>query len=219
MSRATDLKPVKEVTCYVHTDRELEFYCKTCDELICSRCALKSGKHQSHDYEELSKVYGKFKAEITSSLGPVEEQLKTTDRALAQLDVRCGEISDQRASIETDIHNTSERLHEMLNVKKTMLISKLHQITQAKLKVLAIQRDKLETTQAELRNSLDLMRESLLTSSHGALLTMKTIVLKRMEKLMSTIILPKPDAEADMIFSPPDMTALPECGQVSISVP
>ncbi len=54
-----------------------------------------------------------------SLLEPLEEQLVTIAKALEQLDVCRDKISDQRATIETGIHNTITRLHEALDVRKT----------------------------------------------------------------------------------------------------
>ncbi len=45
----------------------------------------------------------------------MEKQLKTIHTALAQLDTRSEEISDQRVTIEASIHNTIRRLHEMIS--------------------------------------------------------------------------------------------------------
>ena len=89
------------IGCPKHGGREVELYCKTCEELICYRCIAKDEKHHSHDYEELSKAVEK---EVTSSLEPLEKQLTTIQRALVQLEERRDEISDQQATIEIDIH-------------------------------------------------------------------------------------------------------------------
>ena len=97
----------------------------------------------------------------------MEKQLGIINKALAQLNARCGEISDQQEAIEADIHNNVRRLHEFLDVRKTELISQLHQITQAKLKGLAVQKDQIETTQAQLSSCLEFMRESLKTGNQG----------------------------------------------------
>ena len=100
--------------CSEHAGKELELYCETCNELICWKCAVKGGKHHDHDYDPLDEAFDKYKGEITSSLEPMEKQLKTIHTALAQLDTRSGEISDQRVTIETSIYNTIRRLHEMI---------------------------------------------------------------------------------------------------------
>ena len=79
----TDLNPVSKAShCFVHEDKELELYCETCGELICLKCVTKSGKHHSHDYEELNVAFEKYKEEITSSLEPMEKQVTTIKKVL-----------------------------------------------------------------------------------------------------------------------------------------
>ena len=39
--------------CPEHPGEELKLYCETCEELVCYKCAIKGGKHQSHEYEDL----------------------------------------------------------------------------------------------------------------------------------------------------------------------
>ena len=97
----TDVNPVKKTShCFVHEGKELELYCETCGELICTRCALKGGKHHDHSYEDLGQAFRKYEEEISSSLKPMEKQVTIMKKALAQLDARCGEISDQRTFAE-----------------------------------------------------------------------------------------------------------------------
>ena len=75
-------------------------------------------------YEELGR---------NDSLDP-EQQLTTIKKALAQFERRCGEISDQQAAIEADVHKSFRQLWEMLGVRETEVICQLHQL---KLKSLA----------------------------------------------------------------------------------
>ena len=158
----TDLNPVNKAShCFVHEDKELELYCETCGELICYKCVTKSGKHHSHDYEELNVAFEKYKEEIKSSLEPMEKQVMTIKEALALIEQCRGEISDQQAAIEDNIHVTFRRLREVLTVRETELISHLHKTTQGKLKGLATQRDQIETTLAQLDSCLHFMRESI----------------------------------------------------------
>ena len=103
----------------------------------------------------------------------MEKQLPVITEALAQLDARSQSILNQQPVIEADIHATINQLQEMLEVRKTELVSQLHQITQGKLKGLATQRDQIETTQAMLTSCLGFMRESLRTSAKEKVLIMK----------------------------------------------
>ena len=83
------------IKCCSEHGEELRLYCDTCEALICFQCAIKGGEHQSHDYEMLEKAFERYRGDITSSLEPMEKQLEIVNKALAQLDARCGEISNQ----------------------------------------------------------------------------------------------------------------------------
>ena len=195
--------------CFEHVAKERELYCETCEELICVKCAIKGGKHHSHDCDDIKNAYDRYKGEVRPSLESMEGKLNTVKKALAQLDTCCGEVSDQREVVEDSIHNAIRGLHQLLDVRKTELISVLHQITQAKLKGLATQRDKMETIQAQLSCCLNFVRKSLETKNQGDILMMKGNIVKQAKEL-TTPFQPdtlKPNTEADMRFSSsPDVT-------------
>ena len=149
-----------KVCCRDHAGKEVELFCETCGEPVCVKCVIKGGKHNSHDCEELDKAFERYRVEVSASLEPMEKQVTTITKALAQLDSRCAEISDQRAAVEADVHTAFRKLQHILDTRKTELIGKLHHITQRKLKKLAVQRDQLETTLAQLSSCLDFMMES-----------------------------------------------------------
>ena len=215
----TDVNSIKKAShCFVHEDKELELYCETCGKLICTRCALKGGKHHDHSYEDLGQAFRKYKEEISSSLEPMERQVTIMKKALAQLDSCCGEISDQRAATAVNIHGTFRRLQEVLDVRETELIGQLDQVTRGKLKSLAVQRDQIETTLAQLCSCLHFMRESLRTGSEGDVLMMKTNTVRQVKELTIPFqqdIL-EPSTDADIVFSVrADMTsACQNYGQV-----
>ena len=197
--------PPKKIiaNCFEHKGTERQLYCETCEDLICFKCAIKGGKHHDHDHHLLDEAFERYKGEVAPSLEPMEGKLVAVKEALAVLEKRCGEISDQREAIETDIHDTFERLQETLNIRKTKLIGQLDQITQRKLKDLAVQRDRIETILAQLSSCLDFVRESLKTDSQGEVLMMKSNIMNQVKELTSpfqpdTL---KPNEEADMKFS------------------
>ena len=218
----TDLSPVNKAShCFVHEDKELELYCETCGELICLKCVTKSGKHHTHDYEELNIAFEKYKEEITSSLEPMEKQVMAIKKALAQIEQCRGEISDQRAAIEDNIHVTFRRLREVLTVRETELIGQLHKTTQGKLKGLAAQRDQIETTLAQLHSCLHFMRESIKAENTSDMLMMKTNTVHQVKVLTTPFqqYTLKPHTEVDMVFSAlADLTAMCQSyGQVFAS--
>ena len=162
------------VVCTEHSGKAVDLYCETCGKTICWKCVIKGGRHQNHEYEELVEAFERYKREIMSSLEPVEKQLTIVEEALAQLDARQDEISNQRASTEADIHSTITQLQDTLEMRKSELVSHLDQITEVKFKSLAVQRDQMETTRAQLSSCLHFMRENLKTVNQGEALKMRS---------------------------------------------
>ena len=197
--------PPKEVStfCSEHVKEELKLYCETCGELICPYCALKTGKHHNHDYELIEKAFETYKKDISTLLEPINKKLTSVDEVLAQFDKCNEEISDQRAAIEADIHDTINELHQVLDVRRTELIGCLHQLTQWKLKDLAAQKDQAETIHAQLSSCQDFMKQSLETDRWGEALKMKATVLKQVKELTTTVQPDalKPNTKADIVFS------------------
>ena len=197
--------------CFEHAEEEFKLYCETCGELVCYQCVIKGGKHHDHDYALIRIAFEKYKEEITSLLEPMEKQVMIIKKALEQLNARCGEISDQRAAIEDNIHVTFRRLREVLKVRETELIAQLHKMTQAKLKGLAAKSDQIETTLAKLNSCLHFMGESLKTGNENDVLMMKMNTVQQVKELTSPFQpdMLKPNTKADMVFSTlADMTAM-----------
>ena len=183
--------PSKKViaNCFDHKDKEQELYCETCGDLICA--------------------FERYKREITPSLEPLEKKLEAVKKALTQLDKCSTDLSVQQASIEANIHDTIRQLHEVLEVRRTELIGQLHEMIRRKLKNLAVQRDEIETIQAQLSSSLDFTRERLKTSNQEEVLMMKVNIVNQVKELTTPFppdIL-EPNTEADVKFlASPDIT-------------
>ena len=203
--------PSKKViaNCFDHKDKERELYCETCGDLICFKCAIKGGKHINHNYFPLDEAFERYKGEITQSLEPLERKLETAKKALTHLNKCSTDLADQKAAIEANIHDNIGRLHEVLEVRRTELIGQLQETVKKKSKNLAIQRDEIETTQAQLSNCLDFTRESLKTSNQKEILMMKTNIVNQVKELTTPF---PPDVlvlntEADVNFlASPDIT-------------
>ena len=197
--------PRKEITtfCSEHVKEELKLYCETCGEIICFHCILKTGKHHNHDYELVGTAFETYKKEMSSLLEPINKKMMSVEEILTQFDKCNGEISDQQAAIEADIHGIINKLHQVLDVRKTELIGRLQQLTQWKLKDLAAERDQAEYVHAQLSSCQDFMKLCLETDHWGEALKMKTTVLKQAKELTTTVqpdVL-KPNTKADIVLS------------------
>ena len=188
--------------CFEHTDKKRELYCEMCEDLICFKCVIKGGKHHDHNHHLLDDAFERYKGEVAPSLELMEGKLVAIKEALTQLDKHCGEISDQQVAIKVNIHDAIGRLRQILDIRETELVGQLHEMTQRKLKRLAVQKDQIDTIQAQLSSCLDFLRESLETDSQGEVLMMKTNIVKRVKELTSPFqagVL-EPNTEADVEF-------------------
>ena len=192
------------IYCSEHPEKGVELYCESCSELICVYCITKGGKHLNHNHELLGEAFENYKQSIAPLLESLDNHFVTTDTALEQLDARCKEISVQQENNVVDIRNAIKRLHQTLEAREAELISHLDGITRGKLKNLAIQKDRLETTIAQLARCLDAVRDSLESSNHGEVLRTKKSIVERAETLCANCKSQahnlKLDAEADMVF-------------------
>ncbi len=190
--------------CSEHDGKEVELFCETCEELICFKCAIKGGKHHSHSYKDINESFEKYREEVMPSLEPMEKKMTTIIEVLTQLDRHCDGITHQQAAIESEIRESSKRLHEIIDKRQDELIGQLDQITRRKLKSLAAQRDEIETLQAQLSSCLEFTRESLKTGiQQHEMLVMKIGLLNQIREVTTESW---PDIftlsmEADAVFS------------------
>ncbi len=212
-SDETPHTPPRKVThyCSEHSKEEIQLYCKSCNELICWKCAIRRGKHQSHDYDPIDEAFGKYKEEMTSSLEPLERQLKVIHTALAQIDTSSRNISDQQATVEASIDTTARQLHKSIDDRKSELVDQLHHMTQGKLKNLVTLKDQMETIQAQLSSCLNFITTNVKTDNQGEVLKMKNAIDRQVKELTIPFQqdLLKPNIMVDTTFSiSPDVTSI-----------
>ena len=191
--------------CLEHHEEELKLYCETCAELVCLQCIMKYGKHHDHDWAVLKKAFERYRDEMASASEPMDEQVKSLEIALVQIDTQCAEISDQRAAIKDDIRVTFKQLQELLSAREAELIDQLDDTAQGKLKGLAAQRTEIETTLAQLKHCLHAIKDSFVGKELDALMIKK----RRLQEVnaLSTPLRPEaliPNTGADMAFSIPE---------------
>ena len=105
--------------------------------------------------------------------------------------------------MEASIRKDIGRLQLALDDRKTELISQLHQLTQAKMKSLTIQRQQIEATQAQLSSYLHFMKEHTTTVSQREAFLRKNTSIQHVNELAATF---QPDiletnTKADVIFT------------------
>ena len=191
--------------CSEHIDKELEFFCETCDELVCSHCVFKKQKHHAHDFNLINSSFDSYVEEISMFLCPMENQMTRVNATLEKVDTCFQAVADQRVHLEENIRSSIQELRNALNVREDELVAELNHIVDDKRQDLMNQRRSLEITLSQLKSCFGFVRESLQTSSLGDVLKMKKTIVKQAIEL-STVFPPKslePCTDANITFSLP----------------
>ena len=191
-SKVNQLVPPKKVTlcCPQHEGMKLDLYCETCGELICLHCTVNKHCRPEHKYDLVGDTFERHKAEITTSLEPVEERLGVVGKVLDQFDLRSHELDELEVAMEANIGQEIRHLQELLEMRKAELVGQMKQLIQTKKKNLAAQKDEVETVHTQLVSCLSFVRESLKTGSQGEVMKMKKAVLKQIKGMVDNF---KPD--------------------------
>ena len=191
-SKVKQLDALKKVTLYcpLHQGKELELYCETCEELICLLCTVNKHCRPEHKYDLVSDTFQKHKAEITTSLEPINKLRTATSDALEQLDVRSNEFDDQEVAVEASVRQYVKQLHELLETKQAEEIDRLKQVMRVKRKNVAAQKEELETVLTKLDSCLSFVNDSLRTGSQGEVMKIKKTVTEQIKEVKDNF---KPD--------------------------
>lgn len=191
-------------SCSEHVGEELRLYCETCDELICLKCAIKNGRHRSHDYDEIQDAFMKYKGEIASWIGPIEKQLSAVNDALKRLVSTRTEISEQQAVVGMGIDDSIRQLHDAIDARRIDLHAELQRISEGKIHSLAVQQDHLEMSQGQLRSCLDFMQDNLKQECGVDVLKMRASIKMQIQELTVAFNSDslKPSAVLDTSFTP-----------------
>ena len=196
--------------CLKHTEKEAEFYCEQCEQLICSHCLVFDHRH--HQYDLVSESFAKQEKMIMNSLKPVGEQIAMLERAIKLVDTHCATVIEQKIAVAAEIHTAMAHLRQALEAREVELVGQAEQAAQQKLKTLAVQRDGLELQLGQLRSCQAYVKESRRTCSQGEILRMNIPLVKQVNNLTGNF---KPETlavaeQADIKFG----HSLPELAKI-----
>ena len=222
-SKMKELDALKKVTlyCSLHKGKELEIYCETCEELICHNCTVTKHCRPEHKYSLVDDTFEQHKAEIVTSLEPVEKQVGIVTKTLEELERQSTEINNRRGTNKTEIQQLFRQIYDVLEVRKADLISQVDQFADHKLKNLAALKDEVETVHTQLVSCLSFVRESLRTGSQGEVMKIKKTVMKQIKEMTDNF---KPDmlppcehANVKFVASPKLIQSCQQLGVVYLS--
>ena len=175
-------KPTRKVLyCPNHQKNELDYYCKTCDKIVCLYCTVKD--HVGHSHDIVEKTASEHRNVLMKIITPVEEMSKNLSKAEANIVSTQEKIKEQASEIDQEIDKCyAEQLQE-LNKHHKQLKKQLHDAVSEKEKALKEQHNDVTSLQDELTGIKELHEGLEKTPDHKVFSTKKQDVETRMQKV------------------------------------
>ena len=149
-----NLRPkAKPMLCQDH-DLELNFFCETCDQLVCNYCT--TNEHGGHVHNSVKKMANKHRKELEKIIEPVEKMIDDLSKLRKKVAATGEEIGAQATEVDQQIDLYYEKLHEQLQQQREELKRKLQEMSTQKKKAISLQLEQMEYTQAQLESVKEL---------------------------------------------------------------
>ena len=207
------IKPKSKFALCQEHELELNFYCETCDQLVCQNCTMED--HLKHDHDTVNKMAIKHRKELDKIMEPVEKMIEGLFIACKEVDDMRYEIGSQADDLDMEIDKYYEELHQRLQQQRDELKKELYKACRQKKKEVTLQLEQMEHTQAELQGIKE--RYGVMTNQE-ALLMKKQVVddVKRINDSYNKLDT-QPVQSASMEFVPIEeyKNCIPQFGHLS----
>jgi len=162
----------KPMVCQEH-EMELNFYCDTCEQLVCHYCTTTD--HHGHMHNTVKKMAGKHRLELDKIIEPVEKMIEKLSEAHQTVTAVKDKIQKQATEVDQQIDDYYEQLQQKLQQQREEQKKELHEVSTLKMKAISLQLEQMEDTQAQLESVKELNNAVKSGSDQEALLMKKQV--------------------------------------------
>ena len=159
-----------------HEKKELEFFCRTCEEPICNSCAATI--HDGHIKILLEEAAKERKAEAKSVIESQNEQAQQIRNKIFQVDQRCAKIQEEIANVKRSAQQFADNMIAVIEAKKEEIFNAAENQGKQSLERLGIQKSEFEQ-QAQKIETRVAKAEALLERSTSAVLAQSDKTFKK----------------------------------------
>ena len=195
------IKPkAKYAMCQKH-ELELNFYCETCNQLVCQYCIMKD--HFKHDHDTVKEMAAKHRKELDKIMEPVEKMIDGLSVACKKIINTRNKIRAQAGNIDKEIDRYYEELCRRLQQQRDELKKELRDASTQNKKEVTLQLEQMEHTQTQLESIKELRNAIKNGSDQEALLMKKQVTedVKRISESYNKLNI-QPVQSATMEFIP-----------------
>ena len=170
---------VKIPPCKDH-NYELNHYCETCEKLVCLYCTVK--EHNGHNHDTVNNMATKHRNELKEVTAPIDEMIIDLSEAHGNIDKMRKKIRQQGDEVNKKIDQRFNELVQKLIKQKEQLKQQACDAVSQKEKMLTVQQEEVEYTQAEVLSMKEL-KDAIEKSSDQEALSAKKQVIDRMQQI------------------------------------
>ena len=173
------IRKTRKLLCQDH-DLEMNFYCDTCEQLVCHYCTTTN--HNGHEHNTVKKMAQKHRTELDKIMEPIGKMIESLSKAHQNITAVEEKLQTEAVHVEKQIDNYYEKLLQRLQEQKEELKKELHEVTKQKKKVVSVQLEQIEYTHAQLKSVKEL-NNAVKNGSDQEALFMKKQVTENIKRL------------------------------------
>ena len=171
----------KVLYCPEHQKNELDYYCKTCDKIVCLYCTVKD--HVGHTHDIVEKTASEHRNMLMKIIAPVEEMSENLSKAEANIVSTQEKIKEQASEIDQEIDKCYVEQLKELNEHHKQLKKQLRDAVSQKEDAMKEQLKKVTSLQDEIKGMKKLQEGLEKTTDRKVLSTKKQDMEIQMQKV------------------------------------
>ena len=172
-----------------HEKKELEFFCKKCEQAICNSCVATT--HDGHVKILLEEAANEKKLQVMSAIESRKAKVQKMRNKISKIDEDCRNIEAKVAKVKRSAQQFAESMIAVIEAKKQEIIAEADHEAQQSLQRLRVQRIDIENKVKNIETAVG-KSETLLKRSTNA-------ELAQIDKTLSTIIPKEVDIEREQV--------------------
>ncbi|XP_017577015.2 transcription intermediary factor 1-beta-like isoform X2 [Pygocentrus nattereri] len=180
------------VTCPIHEKELVNFYCLTCDQLICNLCRHFHLRHLPLIFrlQEAHEAVGRQRKQIQRMAQKVQQKKLTIQKNLSDLEQRLSDLEDLQARVRLEVKQTVVRLCNVIVKKAAKLNKETKGLCGKEKENLLERRSLLQRLEQKLDHVVAFTDKAVACQHHTVLLSCKRQVHNQLQELLGQVVSP-----------------------------
>ena len=185
-----------------HEKKELEFFCKKCEETVCSSCVVTA--HDGHVKVLLEEAANEKKLQVMSVIESRKAKVQKMRNKISKIDEDCDNIRAKVAKVKRSAQQFAESMIAVIEAKKQQIFTEADHEAQQSLKRWRLQRIEIENKVKNIETAVGKSETQLQRSTNvkPAQIDKRSTIaeLALIDKILSTIIPKEVDDEREEVY-------------------